>query len=146
MWEKNIFFVIYLFRKIIQYCILSGKSMWISWISSSFKSESRVHLCRGVFSTWPVSFKEQGSIKVWSCLWKWIMSRTKEITEDLGKRVDVLIRLEKATSLKSLDSTNPPLDRLCTNGGHLRALLSSREVVDQQRSLQSRTCNSLRGW
>ncbi len=74
------------------------------------------------------------------------MSRTKEITEDLGKRVDVLIRLEKATSLKSLDSTNPPSDRLCTNGGNSRALLSSREVLDQQRSLQSRTCNSLRGW
>ncbi len=29
-----IFFVIYLFRKMIQYCIsVSGKSMWISWIS-----------------------------------------------------------------------------------------------------------------
>ncbi len=36
-------------------------------------------------STWPVLFKEQGSIKV-LCLWNWIMSRTKEITEDLGKK------------------------------------------------------------
>ncbi len=46
-------------------------------------------------STWPVLFKEQGSIKVWSCLWKWIMSRTKEITEDLGKRVDVAHQAKK---------------------------------------------------
>ncbi len=75
------------------YVSVCSKSMWLSWISSSFK----VHLCRGVFSpcnisnvsTWPVLFKEQGSLKVWSCLWKWIMSGTKEITEDLRKRVDV---------------------------------------------------------
>ncbi len=46
-------------------------------------------------STWPVLFKEQGSIKVCSCLWKWIMSRTKEITEDLGKRVDVAHQARK---------------------------------------------------
>ncbi len=46
-------------------------------------------------STWPVLFKEQGSIKVWSCLWKWIISRTKEITEDLGKRVDVAHQARK---------------------------------------------------
>ncbi len=85
-------------------------------------------------NTWPVLFKEQGSIKVWSCLWKWIMSRTKEIIEDLGKKeLLLLIRLEKVikTSLKSSDSTNP--------------LSPSPEVVNQQRSLQSRTCNSLWG-
>ncbi len=60
----------------------------------------------------------------------------------------LLIRLEKVTkpSLKSLDSTNPQSDRLCTNGGNSRPLLPSWEVVDQQRSLQSRTCNSLQGW
>ncbi len=46
-------------------------------------------------STWPILFKEQGSIKVWSCLWKWIMSRTKEITEDLRKRVDVAHQARK---------------------------------------------------
>ncbi len=63
------------------------------------------------------------------------------------KELMLLIRLEKVTkpSLKSLDSTNPQSDRLCTNGGNSRPLLPSREVVDQQRSLQSRTCNSLRG-
>ncbi len=50
----------------------------------------------------------------------------------------LLIRLEKVTkpSLKSLDSTNPQSDRLCTNGGNSRPLLPSGEVVDQQRSLQ----------
>ncbi len=76
-----------------------------------------------------------------------IMSRTKEITEDLVKRVDVLIRLEKFTkpSLKGLDSTNPQSDRLCTNGGNSRPPLPSREMVDQQTSLQSRTCNGLQG-
>ncbi len=63
------------------------------------------------------------------------------------KELMLLIRLEKVTkpSLKSLDSTNPQSDRLCTNGGNSRPLLPSREVVDQQSSLQSRTCNSLRG-
>ncbi len=60
-------------------------------------------------STWPVLFKEQGSIKVWSCLWKWIMSWTKEILRTSEKELMLLIRLEKVTkpSLKSLDSTNP---------------------------------------
>ncbi len=63
------------------------------------------------------------------------------------KELMLLIRLEKVTkpSLKSLDFTNPQSDRLCTNGGNSRPLLPSWEVVDQQRSLQSRTCNSLRG-
>ncbi len=71
-------------------------------------------------------------------------SWTKEITEDLWKRVDVAHQARKP-SLKSLDSTNPQSDRLCSNGGNSRPLLPSREVLDQQRSLQSRTCNSLRG-
>ncbi len=63
------------------------------------------------------------------------------------KKLMLPLRLEKVTkpSLKSLDSTNPQSDRLCTNRGNSRPLLPSREVVDQQRSLQSRTCNSLRG-
>ncbi len=66
------------------------------------------------------------------------MSRTKEITEDLRKKK--VIRLEKFTkpSLKSLDSTNPHSDRLCTNGGNSRPMLPSRDVVNQQRSLQGR--------
>ncbi len=45
-------------------------------------------------STWPVLFKERGSINVWSCLWKWIMSQTREI---LKKELMLLIRLEKVT-------------------------------------------------
>ncbi len=63
------------------------------------------------------------------------------------KELLLLIRLENVTkpSLKSSDSTNSQSDRLCTNGGNSRPLLPSREVVDQQRSLQSRTCNSLWG-
>ncbi len=67
------------------------------------------------------------------------MSQTKEITEDLGKRVDVAHQARKGykTISKSLDSTNPQSDRLCTNGGHSRPLLPSREVVDQQRSLKA---------
>ncbi len=41
------------------------------------------------------------------------------------------IRLEKVTkpSLKSLDSTNPQSDRLCTNGGNSRPLLPFQEAV-----------------
>ncbi len=48
-------------------------------------------ICSEMFSVSGMSvlFKEQGSIKVWSCLWKWIMARTKEISEDLRKRVVV---------------------------------------------------------
>ncbi len=89
-------------------------------------------------STWLVLFKEQGFVKVWSCLeHKGRLQRTSE-------KCDVA-HPTRTTSLKSLDSTNPQSDRLCTNGGNSRPLLPSREVVDQQRSLQSRTCNSLRG-
>ncbi len=116
------------------------KSIYAEVFSRSVQGLSNV-------SPWPFLFKEQGSIKVLSCLWKWIMSRTKEITEDLGKRVDVAHQAKKSIkpSLKIVDSTNPQSDRLCTNGGNSRPLFPSREVVDQQRSLQSRTCNSLRG-
>ncbi len=109
-------------QKMIQFYVsVCSKSMWLSWISSSFK----VHLCRGVFSpcnisndsTWPVLFKEQGSLKVWSCLWKWIMSGTKEITEDLRKRVDVAHRARNVykTISKEFDSTNPESDRFKTS-------------------------------
>ncbi len=58
------------------------------------------------------------------------MSQTKEITEDLGKRVDVAHQARKGyqkLSLKSLDSTNPQSDRLCTNGGNSRPLLPSQK-------------------
>ncbi len=71
----------------------------------------------------------------------------RKLLRTSGKELMLLVRLEKVTkpSLKSLDSTNPQSDRLCTNGANSRPLLPSREVVDQQRSLQSRTCNSLWG-
>ncbi len=148
----------YLFRKMIQYCIsVSGISMWISWISSSFKGEVRVHLCRGVFSQcndYQMSVRDRFYSKnrdlsksdhvcgSESC------QKQRRLWRTSGKELMLLIRLEKVTklSLKSLDSTNPQSDRLCTNGGNSRLLLPSREVVDQQRSLQSRTCNSLWGW
>ncbi len=119
---------------------------WISWISSSFKGELRVHLCRGVF-TWQwlsnVLFKEQGSIKVWPCLWKWIMWRTKEITEDLGNRVDVAHQARNGykTISKEFGLHKSTVRQIV----YKWPLLPSREEVDQQRSLQSRTCNSLRG-
>ncbi len=58
-------------------------------------------------STWPVLFKQQGSIKVWSCLWKWIMSRTKEITEDLRKRVDVARQARKG--YKTISKETPQI-------------------------------------
>ncbi len=45
------------------------------------------------------------------------------------KELMLLIRLEKITkpSLKSLDSTNPQSDRLCTNGGNSRPLWSTNK-------------------
>ncbi len=82
-------------------------------------------------STWPVLFKEQGSIKVWSCLWKWIMSRTKEITEHLGNRVDVAHQARKGYKTISKEF-GLHKSRLCTNGGNSRPLLPSREVVDNK--------------
>ncbi len=102
---REIYFVMYLLRKMIQcYIPVSCKSMWISWISSSFKGEIRVPSVQRCFqsvqwlsnvSIWPDLFKERGSIKVWLCLWKWIMSLSKEIIEDLRKRVDVAHQARK---------------------------------------------------
>ncbi len=116
---------------------------------SSFKGEIRVCLCRGVFSqcTRTVLFKEQGSIKVWSCLWKSIMSRVKEITEDLGKRVDVARQDRNGykTTSKELGLHTSTVRQIVYNGGNPRPL-PSRAVIDQQRSLQSRACDSLRGY
>ncbi len=130
--------------------------MWISWISSKFKGEIRVHLCRCVFSQcndYQMSVhylfysknrdlsKSDHVCGSESCHEQRRLLRTSE------KALMLLIRLEKITnpSLKSSDSTNPQSDRLCRNEGDSRPLLPSREVVDQQRSLRSRTCNSLRG-
>ncbi len=96
--EKNIFFVTYLIRK--KYPILhiyEWQSIAFLGLAVNIKVKLEC-ICAGVFSqcndyqmsgTWPVLFKEKGSIKVWSCLWKWIMSQTTEINDDLGKRVDV---------------------------------------------------------
>ncbi len=96
-------------------------------------------------STWPVLFKEQESIKVWSYLWKWIMSRTKEITEDLRKEL-MFIRLERLQTIsKEFGLHKSTVRQIVYKWRNSRPLLPSREVVDQQRSLQSRTCNSLRG-
>ncbi len=156
--RKKCLFFMYLFRKMIQYCIsVSGISMWISWISCSFKGEVRVHLCRGVLSQcndYQMSVRDRFYSKnrdlsksdhvcgSESC------QKQRRLWRTSGKELMLLIGLEKVTklSLRSLDSTNPQSDRLCTNGGNSRLLLPSREVVDQQRSLQSRTCNSLWGW
>ncbi len=54
-------------------------------------------ICAEVFSVSAMTIKcqyvtcfiQRTGIYQRSCLWKWIMSRTKEITEDLGRRVDV---------------------------------------------------------
>ncbi len=49
-----------------------------------------------------LTFDIQRSIKFWSCLWKWIMSRTKEITEDLGKRVVVVHQTRKGWKMEEI--------------------------------------------
>ncbi len=132
------------------YISVSGKSMWISWISSSFKGEIRVHLCRGVFQLvqWLSNlFKEQGSIKSDHVCGSESCHEQRRLLRTSDKVLLSLIRQGKVTkpSLKSLDSTNPQSDRLCKNGGNSSPLLPSWKVVDQQRSLQSRTCYGLRG-
>ncbi len=138
------------------YISVRCKSMWISWISSSFKGEIRVHLCRGVFSQcndYQVSVrdlfysKNSDLSKSDHVCGSESCHEQRRLLSTSEKELMLLIRLEKVTkpSLKSLDSTNPQSDRLCTNGGNSRPLLPSWEVVDQKRSLQSRTCNSLRG-
>ncbi len=127
--------------------------MWISWISNSFKGEIRVHLCISVFnqcndyqmSVCDLFYSKNRDLSKSdhvcgseSCHEQMTLLKTSE------KELMLLIRLEKFTkpSLKSLDSTNPQSDKLCTNGGNSRPLLHSWELVDQQRSLQSRMCNS----
>lgn len=54
----------------------------------------------------------------------------------------MLMKLERVTksSQKSLDSTVPQSDKLCTNGGYSRPLLHSPGVVDPQRSPKSKVC------
>ncbi len=156
--QKHFLYHLFIHWKMIQYCIsVSGISMWISWISCSFKGEVRVHLCRGVLSQcndYQMSVRDRFYSKnrdlsksdhvcgSESC------QKQRRLWRTSGKELMLLIRLEKVTklSLKSLYSTNPQSDRLCTTGGNSWPLLPSREVVDQQRSLQSRTCNSLWGW
>lgn len=56
----------------------------------------------------------------------------------------MLMKLERVTksSQKSLDSTVPQSDKLCTNGGYSRPLLHSPGVVDPQRSPKSKVCSS----
>ncbi len=66
--------------------------MWISWISSSFKGEIRVRVCRGVFSKYndyQISerdrfYSKNRSIKVWSSSES--CHETKKITEDPRKK------------------------------------------------------------
>ncbi len=116
-----------------------------------------MHLCRGVFSQ---CNDYQMSVRDLFYSKKRDLSKSDHVcgSESCHKQrrlmmtsekelLMLLISLEQVTkpSLKSLDSTNPQSDRLCTNGGNSRPLLPSREVVDQQRSLQSRTYNSLQG-
>ncbi len=145
---------------------------WEKWSSVTYLSVAKVceslglavnlkvkleSMCRGVFSQCNDYQMSVRDLFYWknrdlsktdhvcgseSCQEQRRLLRTSE------KELMLLIRLEKVTkpSLKSLDSTNPQSDRLCTNGGNSRPLLPSKEVVDQQRSLQCRTCNSLRGW
>ncbi len=118
-----------------QYCIsLSGKSMWISWISSYLKVNLEF-ICAEVFSVYQMSVhdlfysknrdlsKSDHVCGSESCHWRSLRSSEKELM--------LLIRLEKVTkpSLKSLDSTNPQSDRLCTNGGNSRPLLPFQEAV-----------------
>ncbi len=138
----------------IQYCIsVSGKTMWISWISSSFKGEIRVQRCfqsvqwLSNVSMWPVLFKEQGSIKVWSCLWKWIMSRTKEITEDLGKRVDVAHQARKGykTISKEFELHKSTVRQIVYKWRKFKITVTFPRSGRPTKIIQSRTCNSLRG-
>ncbi len=90
-------------------------------------------------STWPVLFKEQGSIKVWSCLWKWIMSQTKQITEDLGKRFDVAHQARKDYKTISIQTDCVRMEEIQDH------CYLPEKWSTNQRSLQSRMCNSLQG-
>ncbi len=78
--------------------------------TSSESSQKLESICAEVF---PVSamtikcqcvtcfIKKKRIYQVWSCLWKWIMSRTKEITEDFGKIVDVAHQARKGYKIIS---------------------------------------------
>ncbi len=138
----------------IQYYIsVSGKSMWISRISSSFEGEIRVHLFRGFFNQW-----HDYQVSVHALFYSknrdlsksdhvcgsvsWHKQRRSLRTSE--KELLLLIRLEKVTktSLKCLNCTNPQSDRLCTNGGNSGPLLPSPGVLTNNNHSKSKTCNS----
>ncbi len=151
----------YLYHLFIQKKWSDIAYLWVANVCESFglpvKGEIRVHLCRSVFSQcndYQMSVRDlfysknrdrSNSDHVWGDV-NHVTSKG-DYWGPWKKSCILLIRLEKVTkpSPKSLDSTNPQSDRLCTNGGNSRPLLPSWEVVEQQRSLQSRTCYSLRG-
>ncbi len=62
------------------------------------------------------------------------MSRTKEITEDLGKRVDVAHQARKGykTISKEFELHKSTVRQIVYKWRNSRSLLPSREVVDQQ--------------
>ncbi len=154
--RQKYFIVIYLFRKMIQYYISVNAKVCESLglaVNLKVKLES---ICAEVFSVSAMTikcqyvtclFEEQDLSKSDHVCGSESCHEQRRSLRTSEKELMLLIRLEKVTkpSLKSLDSTNPQSDRLCTNGGNSRPTLPSREVIDQQRSLQSRTCNSLRG-
>ncbi len=145
-WDKNIFFVNYLFRKWSSFTYLCVAKVCDSLgLAVHLKS-----ICAEVFSVrviYQMSVRDRFYSKnrdlsksdhvcgSESCQEQRRSLKTSE------KELMLLIGLETFTK-PSLKSLTPQIQSQTDS----RPLLPSREVLDQQRSLQSRTCNSLRGY
>ncbi len=96
--------------------------MLISWVSSSFKGEIRVRLCRDYHMSVRDLFysKNRDLSKSDRVCGSESCHEQRRLPRTAGKELMLLIRLEEVTkpSLKSLDFTNPQSDRPCTNGGN----------------------------
>ncbi len=98
------------YRWVAKVCESLGLAVNLKVKLESIWSFLSVHWLSNV-NTWPVLFKEQGSIKVWSCLWKWNRG------DDLGKRVDVAHRTRKAhKTISKVFGLRKSTVRLCTHG------------------------------
>ncbi len=151
-WDKNIFFVNYLFRKwssvmylcVAKVCDSLGLAVHLKSICAEVFSVRVIYQMsvRGLFYSKNRDLSKSDHVcGSESCQEQRRSLKTSE------KELMLLIGLETFTK-PSLKSLTPQIQSQtdCVQMKNSRPLLPSREVLDQQRSLQSRTCNSLRGY
>ncbi len=111
--------------------------MLISWVSSSFKGEIRVRLCRDYHMSVRDLFysKNRDLSKSDRVCGSESCHEQRRLPRTAGKELMLLIRLEEVTkpSLKSLDKST--VRQTVYKWRKFMPLLPSPKVVDQQRSL-----------